>query len=55
VVRLRDWLEGGVRGRRCAAIGLGAMHSYAVEFASLEELQAHALSPHFRHISRSDL
>jgi hypothetical protein len=33
VVRLRDLLEGGVRSRRCGAIGLGAMHSYAVELA----------------------
>ena len=42
---LRDSLEGGTGGRRCAASG-PATHSYALEFVSLEELQAHALSPH---------
>ena len=43
---LRDSLEGGTGGRVALPVDLEATHSYALEFVSLEELQAHALSLH---------
>jgi uncharacterized protein (DUF2237 family) len=42
VTRWKEALEAGV----ALPVDLEATHSYALEFVSLEELQAHALSPH---------
>jgi uncharacterized protein (DUF2237 family) len=42
VTRWKEALEAGV----ALPVDLEATHSYALEFVSLEELQAHALSSH---------
>ena len=43
---LRDSLEEALEAGLALSVDLEATHSYALEFVSLEELQAHALSPH---------
>ena len=46
MVPLRDSLEGGTGNRVALRGDLEVTHSYALEFVSLEELQAHALLSH---------
>ena len=42
-MHLRDPLETGAGSRSSSPVDLEATHSSALEFVSLEELQAHAL------------
>jgi hypothetical protein len=46
MVPLRDPLEGALGGRVVLQVDLKMTRSYALEFVSLEELQAGALSSH---------
>jgi uncharacterized protein (DUF2237 family) len=51
VTRWKEALKADVALR----VDLETTHSYVLESVSLEELQAHALSSHWTHISGSDL
>ena len=46
MVPLCDSLESDTGGRVALPVDLEATHPYVLEFVSLEELQAHALSSH---------